>query len=138
MPEQEAFHVRATAEPADDRVRITLRVTLPDGVHIEPHRPTDPYLIPTVLDVDGADDAAIAYPTPVVTDLGWKGVTLTVLRGALEFVVTCRVPAGAPRVTGTFTFQPCIGGACLPPRTVAWEAPTSGSTEYSVLHALAA
>lgn len=138
MPERESFHVRAAAEQSDDHVRLALRVTLPDGVHIEPHEPTDPYLIPTVLAVDGVEDLAVTYPHPVVKDLGWNGLALTVLEGALDFVVTGRLPADTTRLTGTLAYQPCVGGACLPPRTVRWEAPTSGVTEYSVLHALAA
>lgn len=138
MPERESFRVRAAAERSDDHVRVTLRVTLPDGVHIEPHQPTDPYLIPTVLAVEGVEDLAITYPRPVVKDLGWNGLALTVLEGALDFVVTGRVPADTTHLTGTLAYQPCVGGACLPPRTVNWEAPTAGVAEYSVLDALAA
>lgn len=138
MPERDVFHVRTAAERSGDDVRLAVTVTLPDGVHIEPHRPADPYLIPTVLDVEGLEDVSIEYPSPVVKDLGWKGLTLGVLQGAVPFVITGRVPTATTHLNGTLTYQPCIGGACLPPRTVAWAAPTTGTTEYSVLHALAA
>lgn len=136
---EHAIPVRAAARRTGDRVELTLTVMLPEGVHVEPHQPTEPSLIPTVLDVEDLDEVSITYPRPVVKDLGWNGVTLTVLEGTLTFVVTGRVPkAGLSRLVGTLTFQPCVGGACLPPRTVVWEAPLGGVVEYSLLHGLAA
>lgn len=132
----QALTIRAEAEQSGDLVRLTLTVDLPTGVHIEPHQPTEPYLIPTVLDVEGLSDVTVDYPVPTVKDLGWNGVTLTVLEGTLEFVVTGRVPAGTNRISGTLSYQPCIGGACLPPRTMRWESPVRGTTAYSVLRAL--
>jgi hypothetical protein len=131
-----ALTIRTEGEQSGDLVRLTLTVDLPTGVHIEPHQPTEPYLIPTVLDVEGLSDVTVGYPVPTVKDLGWNGVTLTVLEGTLEFVVTGRVPAGTNRIGGTLYFQPCIGGACLPPRTTRWESPVRGTTAYSVLRAL--
>ena len=132
----QALTIRAEAEQSGDLIRLTLTVDLPTGVHIEPHQPTEPYLIPTVLDVEGLSDVTVDYPVPTVKDLGWNGVTLTVLEGTLEFVVTGRVPAGTNRISGTLSYQPCIGGACLPPRTMRWESPVRGTTAYSVLRAL--
>ncbi len=132
----QALTIRTEAEQSGDLVRLTFTVDLPGGVHIEPHEPTEPFLIPTVLDVDGLSDVTIDYPAPTVKDLGWNDVTLTVLEGTLEFVVTGRVPADTNRISGTLHYQPCIGGACLPPRTTRWESPVRGSTAYSVLHAL--
>lgn len=137
MTRHHALEVRAHARRDGDRVALALTVDLPDGVHIEPHEPADPYLIPTVVTVDGLDDVEVAYPEPTVKDLGWAGATLTVLQGRIVFEVTGRF-GDLDRISGTLRYQPCIGGACLPPRTIAWEAPTVGATAYSVLHALAA
>ncbi len=138
MRAHEALIVRTEAQRRGDRARITLTIDLPGGVHVEPHEPPEPYLIPTVVEVDDLTDAAVTYPEPVVKDLGWHGARLVVLEGAIRFVVTGRVPHDTDRVSGTLRFQPCVGGACLPPRTVEWSAPLTGSTAYSVLHALAA
>jgi len=137
MSERDAIVIRTDAAPAGDATRVTLTVELPAGTHIEPHRPDDPYLVPTVLEVEDLDDVAVDYPEPVVRNLGWDGLTLTVLEGAVDFVVTARVPDSARRIRGTLRYQPCVGGACLPPRTVPWEAPVAGGTAYSVLGALA-
>jgi hypothetical protein len=113
-------------------------VELPEGVHIEPHVPAEPNLIPTILEVTGLTDVTVGYPEPVVQDLGWRGLALTVLLGPVRFVVSGRAVPGSDDLTGTLHFQPCIGGACLPPRTVVVQAPLTGSSAYSVLGALTA
>jgi hypothetical protein len=138
MREHEAFVVRTEAGLAGDAVRVILTVELPEGVHIEPHVPTEPTLIPTVLEVTGLTGVAVEYPEPVVKALDWGGLTLTVLEGSLRFVVSGRLQPGIDAMTGTLRYQPCIGGACLPPRTVAVQAPLAGSSAYSVLGALTA
>lgn len=137
MSRQEALTIRTESEQTGDLVQLTLTVDLPPGVHIEPHQPTDPYLIPTVLDVDGLSDVTVQYPPPTIKALGWNDATLTVLEGTVEFTVTGRVPADTNWISGTLHYQPCVGGACLPPRTTRWQSPARGSTAYSVLHALA-
>jgi len=137
MREHEAFIVRTDADRAGDDVRVVLIVDLPKGVHIEPHVPSEPNLIPTVLEVAGLTDVTVEYPEPVVKDLDWRGLTLTVLEGSVRFVVSGRAAPGDD-LTATLRFQPCIGGACLPPRTVALQAPLTGSSVYSVLDALTA
>ncbi len=138
MSEREAMVVRTEATLLGDVVEVFLTVDLPDGAHVEPHQPAEPYLIPTVLDVDDLEDVSVQYPSPVVKDLGWKDLRLTVLEGRLTFRVRGRVKVGADRVVGTLSYQPCVGGACLPPRTVRWESPVTGTTAYSLLGALAA
>lgn len=138
MSERDAFVVRTAAELSGDTVELIITVDLPPSVHVEPNQPPEPNLIPTVLDVEGLVDATVVYPVPVVKDLGWNDVTLTVLEGTLTFVVRGRVRGGTERVRGTLRYQPCVGGACLPPRTIAWESPVSGTTAYSVLRAAAA
>ncbi len=137
MSEREAMVVRTEATLLGDVVEVFLTVDLPDGAHVEPHQPAEPYLIPTVLDVDDLEDVSVQYPSPVVKDLGWKDLRLTVLEGRLAFRVRGRVKVGADRVVGTLSYQPCVGGACLPPRTVRWESPVTGTTAYSLLGALA-
>jgi hypothetical protein len=136
MSGREALVLRARAERLADQVAISLTVELPVGVHIEPHEPHEPYLIPTVLDVEDLQDVTVEYPRPVAKSLGWKELELSVLEGSLVFCVHGRVPAGVERVSGTLRYQPCVGGACLPPRSIVWQSPLEGTTCYSVLGAL--
>lgn len=138
MREREVFVIRTETEHHDDRARVLLTVDLPDGVHIEPHEPAEPHLIPTVLEVDDADEVTVDYPEPVVKDLGWHDATLAVLEGTVRFTISGRVPADADRMSGTLRYQPCVGGACLRPRSISWSAPLRGTCSYSVLNALAA
>ncbi|WP_448002301.1 protein-disulfide reductase DsbD domain-containing protein [Agromyces bauzanensis] len=130
--------MRTDADRTGDDVRIILTVDLPRGVHIEPHVPAEPNLIPTVLEIDGLTDVAVEYPEPIVKDLDWRGLRLTVLEGSVRFVISGRARPGGDDVAATLRFQPCIGGACLPPRTVPLQAPLTGSSSYSVLDALTA
>ncbi len=138
MHELRSITIYAASERHGDDVTVRLVVELPEGSHIEPHEPSDPFLIPTVLHTEDVLDPSWTYPTPVVKDLGFAGMALSVLEGTLEFVVTGRLVGHVDVVTGSFAFQPCIGGACLPPRTIEWQAPVDGAAGYSVLGALAA
>jgi len=137
MTERDALVVRTDARRSGDRVRITVTVELPAGTSIEPNQPPEPNLIPTVIDVEGLGDTKVEYPIPVVKDLGWKDLTLSVLEGEIRFGVSGRLEGDRRAVGGGLRFQPCVGGACLPPRTIGWSAPVTGTSAYSVLHALA-
>lgn len=117
------FVIHSAVDEDGDACRITLTVDLPAGVHIEPHEPDDPFLIPTVVTVNGLADPTVTYPRPVRKDLGWNDVSLQVLEGRLEFVVTGTPTSDA--VWGGISYQPCVGGACLPPRTALWSLPTA-------------
>ena len=105
MREREAFVIRTETEHHDDGARVLLTVDLPDGVHIEPHEPAEPHLIPTVLEVDDADEVTVDYPEPVVKDLGWHDATLAVLEGTVRFTISGRVPADADRMSGTLRYS---------------------------------
>lgn len=136
MREHEAIFVRTDGERSGDGVRVFLTVDLPMGVHIEPHVPAEPNLIPTVLEVAGLTEVSVGYPEPTVKDLDWRGLSLTVLEGSVRFVVSGIAHPGVDELTAALRFQPCIGGACLPPRTVKLQAPLTGSSAYAVLDAL--
>ena len=138
MHDFDSLTLYTSAVRRGEDVTITITAELPAGTHIEPNTPADPLLIPTVLDTDDLVDPVWTYPAPVTKDLGFEDMKLEVLEGTVVFTVTGRVATETPRVSGTISFQPCIGGACLPPRTVEWEAPVEGSTGYSILGALAA
>lgn len=120
MDDLATLAVTPVADAADEHVRIVLEVDVPAGAHIEPHKPTDPFLIPTVVTVNGLDDVEVTYPDPVAKDLGWNDLALMVLEGSLRFIVTGRRGPDVEAVSGGISYQPCVGGACLPPRTVTW------------------
>jgi cytochrome c biogenesis DsbD-like protein len=104
-------------------VDVVLTAKIPDGTHIESHQPPEPSLIPTVVEVDGIDQATVEYPAPVRKDLGFaSALELWVYEGAPRFIVRGEAPPEVGRVRGRLRYQPCVNGACLPPRTAVWEA----------------
>lgn len=128
MDDLVALEVTPVTDITNEQVRIVLQVEVPTGVHIEPHDTADPFLIPTVVTVNGLDDAEVAYPDPVAKDLGWNEVALMVLEGPLRFVITGRRRREVEVVSGGISYQPCLGGACLPPRSVTWSVPLTPAT----------
>jgi uncharacterized protein len=120
MDDLVTFAVDSQVHVTADVATIVLTVDVPDGAHIEPHQPADPFLIPTVVTVGGLDDVTVDYPAPVEKDLGWHDTVLSILEGRLEFTVKGQIPPHTSVVSGGISYQPCLGGACLPPRTALW------------------
>src|SRR2546427_6219864 len=58
---------------AGSSARVALRVSLPEGVHVQADRPRDPSLTPTILALEppaGIAVAEIVYPEPTELKLG--------------------------------------------------------------------
>jgi hypothetical protein len=128
MPAQRAISglaevsIDASAYRRDDVVHLTLAVRIPDNAHIEAHEPPEPFLIPTVVDIDGLRDASIEYPEPQVKEIGVPGAELVVYQGTITIRARGRIDRTVTELTGTLRYQPCVGGACLPPRTTGFRA----------------
>ena len=75
-----------------------------------------------MVEVDGLEDATVDYPEPVSKDLGMPGMALSVYEGTVRFVVRGKPAPGIDVVRGSVSYQPCVGGACLPPRGSTWRA----------------
>ena len=121
----------AVARRRGRSAEVTLTAEIPPGTHIEAHLPSEPFLIPTVVEVEGLEEAAVDYPEPVRKDLGFSGIALSVYEGTVRFVVRGEVAPGVEVVRGTVSYQPCVGGACLPPRASTWEARLEGPRNRS-------
>ncbi len=122
MSEPGFISLDAVARRHGRRAEVTLTADIPSGTHIESHVPPEPYLIPTVVEVDGLEEAAVDYPEPVRKDLGIPDAVLSVYEGTVRFVIRGEPAPGVNVVRGTVSYQPCVGGACLPPRASTWEA----------------
>lgn len=127
MSELGAIALDAVARRQGTSAEVTLTARIPSGTHIESHAPTEPNLIPTVVEVDGLEAAAVEYPEPVITDLGIPGAELSVYEGTVRFVIRGEAAPDAEAVRGAVSYQPCVGGACLPPRGVIWKAELSNT-----------
>ena len=123
MAEPGAIALDTSAHRRGGDAEITVTAEIPRGTHIEPHIPSEPSLIPTVVEVqEGLEDAAVDYPEPAYKDLGAPDVVLSVYEGTVRFAVRGRAQPDARVVRGRVRYQPCVGGACLPPRIETWEA----------------
>jgi hypothetical protein len=112
--------VRSVARMRDGLAEVVLGVDIPSNVHIEANEPPEPFLIPTVAEVDGLADVEAEYPPPRRKDIGLPGAALLVYDGRIEILLRGRPTAPLETLRGRLTYQPCVGGACLPPRTDTW------------------
>jgi hypothetical protein len=112
--------VRPRARLQDGFAEVLLRLEIPSNMHIEAHDPPEPFLIPTVAEVDGLTDVEAEYPAPRRKDIGLPGSELLVYDGRIDIRLRGRPTGPVETIYGRVTYQPCVGGACLPPRTDVW------------------
>ena len=109
--------------------RLTLRVKLPDSIHVQSNKPRDPLFIPTTLTLDvpkGITVAEIRYPEP--SDLTQAGLKepLSVFGSDFTIDVRLTIAADAARgdvaLPGRLRYQACDVKMCYPPArgTVSW------------------
>jgi thioredoxin:protein disulfide reductase len=128
--------VEAPAEPGSV-ARAAIRVTLPEGFHIQSNQPRDKSLIPTVLGVDpptGVKPLEVVFPKDI--DFKQEGITEPLAVFEREFVVGARfeidktVPAGELVIPGRLRYQACDDKVCYRPMTadVSWTIPVAPKT----------
>jgi thioredoxin:protein disulfide reductase len=121
--------VETTSVRPGDAVRVSLKIRLPEHVHVQAHEPRDPSLIPTVLTVEappGITVEAITYPPP--TDLTQAGRRDTLAVLGPEFAIDVRLAVAGTAVVGELAvsavlrYQACNDRVCFPPArtTTAW------------------
>jgi hypothetical protein len=110
---------------AGSEARIALRVSLPEGLHVQSDRPRDPNLIPTAIVFDppaGVTIAEVVYPK--ATDLAQAGQAQPLAVFEQSFLVGARLaidraaPAGELVVPARFRYQACDAASCYPPATL--------------------
>jgi thioredoxin:protein disulfide reductase len=133
--------VFATAVEPGGRVRLALRVVVPEGLHLQSDRPRDPTYIPTTLWVDPAAATVRELVFPPSTDFRVEGLAeaLAVFEHDILIGVDAMIPAAA--VPGELTiparlrYQACDNKVCYPPRSVdaAWKVKvdSAGASETS-------
>jgi DsbC/DsbD-like thiol-disulfide interchange protein len=111
-------HVHASAKVEGDIVAVTIKVD--PGYHINAHKPSFDYLVPTDLTFAGLKPAAIAYPAATRFTSSFAPDGLDVYEGDVTLVAT--FPKGAlssaMAIDGTVTAQACNQKTCLPPATL--------------------
>ncbi len=107
---------------AGSAVRAALKVTLPEGLHVQSNAPRDPSLIPTELTIDappGVTVAEIVFPPS--TDLKQEGSDQPLAVFEREFAigvtfnVASTVRTGDLQVPARLRYQACDAQMCYPP-----------------------
>ncbi len=100
-----------------DRVagKVTVRIRVKDGWHVNAHEPLEDYFIPTDLTVGDVPIAVGDYPDPLVKALTFNDELLALYEGELELVGI--IPDTIPAVA-VLTVQACSNEICLQPEEV--------------------
>lgn len=123
-----AAFVETDGVRAGSSTRLALKVSLPEGLHVQSDRPRDALLIPTVLTLDppaGIHVTSLVYPHP--TDFAQEGQAQPLAVFEREFVVGAEievassVPPGSLVVPGRLRYQACNDKLCFAPITEAVE-----------------
>lgn len=103
---------------------VTLKASLPAGLHCNSNTPNEAYLIPLKLTwAEGAlKDPAVVYPKPTLEKYSFSEKPVSVLTGNFSIVTKFKVPADAATgpvgLAGKLKFQACSDSKCFPPKTL--------------------
>jgi DsbC/DsbD-like thiol-disulfide interchange protein len=122
----EARAILATdASHANSPVELAVLAQVAAGYHINDHKPSLDYLIPTELKVDPSDHFAVktvVYPKGTPVRFAFSDVPLSVYKDSVVVGALLQIGKGVP--VGTYTlkaklaYQACNDHACLPPASV--------------------
>ena len=106
------------------RVRATVVMEIPHGLHVQSNKPLDKFLVPTKLDVEtpsGMSVGPVSYPRPLMRKLKFSKGNVAVYEGKAMIRFNVTVPAnysgGSGDTKGKLRFQACNDEACFPPVT---------------------
>lgn len=112
-----------SAAHAGTTIRAALRVSLPDGLHIQSNAPRNPSLIPTTLSFappPGVTVTEVVYPRTIEFDIAGskEPVFDQGLIIGLQIAIAPEVPAGSLTIPATFRYQGCDDRQCFRPLTL--------------------
>ncbi|MFY9550182.1 MAG: cytochrome c biogenesis protein CcdA [Thermoanaerobaculia bacterium] len=113
----------ATLAPSPEPGKGTLRVLakLAPGWHVNSHKPSEDYLIPTSLTltpVEGVSFGEPRYPEGKLEKFSFSDKPLSVYAGEFRIDVSVSWTGAAASVTGSVEFQACNDTQCLAPASV--------------------
>jgi thiol:disulfide interchange protein DsbD len=105
--------------------QVAVVLDIDGGYHINSNRPTEKYLIPTVLKVErssGISTSAVIYPKGKMRKFSFADKPLSVYEGrvVLRFVARAlpTLSTGDHTIRARLTLQACNDQACLQPKTI--------------------
>jgi suppressor for copper-sensitivity B len=124
VPEKAKVELDAdrTAYEPGSQGRLVALLHIEHGWHVNSHKPTYEYLIPTEVELalpGGWEAATFTYPAGKMARFTFAEEELSVFEGDVPIVASFRVPAsqatGEVRVDATVAYQACNDTQCLPP-----------------------
>ncbi|MEO6194781.1 MAG: thioredoxin family protein [Thermoanaerobaculia bacterium] len=113
-----------TAYEAGSPARVAALVTIEHGWHVNSHKPSFEYLIPTVLDLTlpaGWPQETVQYPAAKMKTFSFEPKPLAVYDGDVVMLAAVQVPKGVKKgiypVSASLRYQACNDTQCLPPVT---------------------
>ena len=112
----------SVAKVTANDAQLTVRVKLPDTIHVQSDKPRDPLFIPTALTLQpppGITLAGVTYPK--ASELKQANVKEPLLVFGSDFVIDARVsiaadaPRGEVKIPGRLRYQACDEKMCYPP-----------------------
>ena len=125
-PEKAKFVLSADRTAYDPGLpaKVSALVTIEHGWHVNSHKPSFEYLIPTVLDLElpqGWPEEAVQYPASRMKTFSFEPRPLAVYDGDVVIQATLQLPKGVARgtypVKASLRYQACNDSQCLPPVT---------------------
>lgn len=110
------------------KLHASLRVQLPDGVHVQSNAPRDPSFIATALTIDAPAGVTVDRVTyPAASDFSQAGANAPLSVFGRDFVieadltVAAGTTAGELKIPARLRYQACNERVCFPPARAAAE-----------------
>jgi hypothetical protein len=107
------------------QARLEVHANVASGYHINSHKPTLDYLIPTKFELVPSDQFTlkeVAYPEGTMKKLSFFDTPISVYEGKIDLAAVLHaagsVPPGSYTLKAKFAYQACSDHACLPPKSV--------------------
>jgi len=111
-------------------VDLKIKAEIEPEFHINSNKPTEEYLIPTVLKFEPLENASfgkIIYPEPEMATFSFSEEELSVYQGDVAFSIKLTLsdefPLGKSLIKGTLKFQACNDQNCFAPTDENFEIP---------------
>ena len=122
--EAHAFLETDGAHPGE-AVRGAVVAKIAPGFHINDHKPSHDYLIPTELKIDSNPQMQVGdidYPRGKALKFEFDDTKLSVYEGTIvvsaKIKIAAKIQPGNYPLTGKFAYQACNDRACFPPTSV--------------------
>jgi DsbC/DsbD-like thiol-disulfide interchange protein len=106
-----------------EKVRGTILMNIPGGLHVNSNRPSSEYAIPTVVTIrsSGVRLGRVTYPRGRNRKFQFSENSINVYEGRVSFPFTVTVPENfrgkTIRVNASVKYQACTDEVCYPPKT---------------------